>query len=164
MASAKLTMNGAGRLLENSQEIDNTSMPESLPSSPPDASRAHATSEHAPSECWLSSAVCPAAWEGHASQLCAGPAWHRASPRLPMILPLSRGRDAETFPNRHPQESPPGTPPADATHSPIKLASEAPLLLLEKMVWRIPCWLRSRDAFWAGRPLLRLPRLLGTSV
>ena len=163
MASARLTVNSNGRLLQNNQEIDNMSKPESHLHIP-DAPRAHATSEHAPSECWLSSAVCRAAWEGHASQLCAGPAWHRASPRLPTILPLSQERDAETFPNQHPRESPPRTAPADATHSPIKLASEAPLLLLQKMVWRIPCWLRSRDAFWAGRPLLRLPPLLGTSV
>ena len=163
MAGAELTVNGAGRLLENDRDIDNTSKPESHPSHPPDA-RAHATLEHAPSECWLFSAVCPVAWEGHVSQLYSGPAWHRVSPHLPMILPLSRERDAETFPNRHPQESPPRTPSADTTHLPIKLASEAPLLLLEKIVWRIPCWFRSREALWGGRLPLRLPPFLGTSV
>lgn len=49
-------------------------------------------------------------------------------------------------------------------HEPIKLASEAPLLLLEWIMCKISCWLRSTDDLLGGPPALLLPPLLGASV
>lgn len=49
-------------------------------------------------------------------------------------------------------------------HEPIKLASEAPLLLLEWIICKISCWLRSTDDLLGGPPALLLPPLLGASV